>query len=123
MNVLASGLLTAHGACAFIVQCIQDAQLPLLFDDRIIDEYSEVLNRPHFGFEEAQIEDFMAAIRANGEEVVALPLKMDIPDADDLMFIEVAKTAGATIVSGNTKHFPGIKEVMTTSELLEDLEE
>ncbi|MGB9867618.1 MAG: PIN domain-containing protein [Bacillota bacterium] len=42
-----------------------------------------------------------------GQAVVVLPLKIALPDPDDLMFLEVAVGTGVdAIVTGNKKHFP-----------------
>lgn len=45
--------------------------------------------------------------RSEGVAVVAPPLKVELPDPDDLMFVEVALASQAdAIVTGNKKHFP-----------------
>ena len=36
----------------------------------------------------------------------ASPLGIELPDQDDLPFLEVAHAAEATLVTGNTRHYP-----------------
>jgi predicted nucleic acid-binding protein len=39
--------------------------------------------------------------------VIAPPLTLKLPDPDDLMFLEVAASAGeGVLVTGNLRHFP-----------------
>ena len=45
-NVLISGLLNPNGAPGRIIDLILGARLTLLFDDRILGEYEDVLARP-----------------------------------------------------------------------------
>jgi hypothetical protein len=45
-NVLVSAVLTAHGTCARIIDLLVDGTFSLLADDRILAEYTDVLQRP-----------------------------------------------------------------------------
>jgi uncharacterized protein len=61
---------------------------------------------------------------AAGEHVSGSPLSVDLPDVDDLSFLEIAVSGGAdALVAGNAKHFPrrarsGVR-VLTSSEFVE----
>ena len=48
-NVLVSGLLSPHGPPGRMVDGIVAEELVVLFDDRILDEYRDVLGSPRFG--------------------------------------------------------------------------
>ena len=52
-----------------------------------------------------------------------MPLAADLPDPDDLPFLEVAAEAHAVLVTGNKKHFPdkaaGDVRVVSPRELLD----
>src|SRR5204863_1680233 len=89
-NVLVSGLLSPHGPPGRIVDGIVAEDLRVLFDDRILDEYREVLLRPKFGFGPRDIDDVMDQIVSAGEQVSAPPVDVELPDPDDLPFLEVA---------------------------------
>jgi putative PIN family toxin of toxin-antitoxin system len=106
-NVLVSGLLSPHGPPGRIVDGLIAEELRALFDDRMIDEYRDVLQRPKFGFEKREVADFLDHVVAAGEHVSAPPLKVRLPDVDDLPFLEVAVAAHAdALITGNLKHFP-----------------
>ena len=49
-NVLVSGLLSAHGASARVLDLLTTGDLQAVYDDRIAAEYRQVLARPRFGF-------------------------------------------------------------------------
>lgn len=106
-NVLISALLTPHGPAARILDAVLAGPLSLVFDDRILHEYEEVLRRERFGFAQEDVKALRDFIRFEGLVVVAPPLRMALPDPDVLMFVEVAVAGGAdAIVTGNKKHFP-----------------
>jgi predicted nucleic acid-binding protein len=53
------------------------------------------------------VRDFLHFLNDCAENVTAMPLDADLPDPDDLPFLEVAAEAHAVLVTGNKKHFPG----------------
>ncbi len=55
----------------------------------------------------------------NGRSVIAEPLDAAFMDEADKKFYEVAKFCGAQLITGNIKHFPNDKIVLTASEFLE----
>ncbi|HBT47305.1 MAG TPA: putative toxin-antitoxin system toxin component, PIN family [Peptococcaceae bacterium] len=106
-NVLVSALLTPYGPAARVLDAVLAGRLVLLFDDRILCEYEEVLGRGRFGFDPQDVKALLDFFRSEGVAVVAPPLKAELPDPDDLMFVEVALAGKANaIVTGNKKHFP-----------------
>ncbi|MGB9868299.1 MAG: putative toxin-antitoxin system toxin component, PIN family [Bacillota bacterium] len=122
-NVLVSALLAPHGPAARILDAVLTGRLDLVFDDRILHEYEEVLRRERFGFAAEDVKALLDFTRSEGQAVVAPPLKVALPDLDDLMFVEVAVAGGAdAIVTGNKKHFPagcyGGVPVMSPAEVL-----
>jgi putative PIN family toxin of toxin-antitoxin system len=105
-NVLVSGLLTAAGPPGRVVDLIVGGRLSVLYDDRILGEYEDVLRRPRFDFDSREVQMVVAQIRARGELIVAEPLDVVLPDADDLPFLEVAAAGGArALITGNPKHY------------------
>jgi uncharacterized protein len=100
-------------------------ELTLVFDQRILDEYREVLLRPEFAIEPAKVAETLEQLEADGARVSAAPTTFALPDPTDRPFIEVALSGGAeALVTGNTRHFPaglGVT-VLTPRELLTKLE-
>jgi len=122
-NVLVSALLTPYGPAARVLDAVLAGRLVLVFDDRILCEYEEVRMRSQFGFSPQDVKALLDFFRSEGVAVVAPPLKVELPDPDDLMFVEVALAGKANaIVTGNKKHFPaeccGGIPVLSPGELL-----
>lgn len=106
-NVLVSGMLSPDGPPGQIVQLFVSGQITVLHDARIVLEYRDVLSRDRFGFEEAVISDLLDMTESEGEAVTVSPLRLELPDAEDAMFIEVAVAGAADhLVTGNLRHFP-----------------
>ena len=85
-------------------------------------QYREALVRPKFSFAPEDVATVLSYLENEGERVTARPLRCDLPDADDLAFLEVAAEVGATLVTGNTAHYPpaacGAVRVCTPAEFL-----
>jgi putative PIN family toxin of toxin-antitoxin system len=122
-NVLVAGLLAPFGPCGEIVRMVSSGELTLSYDARIILEYTEVLHREKFRFDEEKLTALLDYIAHNGKKTASSPLAQTLPDHDDEPFLEVA-VAGlvACLVTGNRAHFPvrsrqGVK-VLSPSEFL-----
>ena len=105
-NVVVSGLLSAYGPPARIVDLVVTGDLVLLFDDRLLSEYEEVLRRSRFGFDAVDVDALLNVIFHEGEAVVPQPLDLQLPDPDDQPFAEVAIVSKAeALITGNIRHF------------------
>jgi len=106
-NVLVSGLLSAAGPPAWIVEAVLVGELELALDMAIRQEYEDVLRRPEFGFSPEAVEGLLAAIDQFGLHVAAAPPgPTPLPDPDDEPFLAVARATDSTLVTGNLKHYP-----------------
>jgi len=104
--VIVSGLLNPSGAPGRILDLLALKRLTLLYDDRIFAEYRQVLLRSRFAFDPADVQALLDFIRHDGELVVTEPLGLNLPDRDDLPFLEVAVHATAeALITGNERHF------------------
>jgi uncharacterized protein len=105
-NVLVSGLLSPAGAPGRIVDLVTSLRVVVVFDDRILAEYREVLARPRLRIAPAEAAAIVDLIEREGFLVSAEPLPLQLPDPDDLPFVEVAEAGGAAaLVTGNARHF------------------
>ncbi len=105
-NVLVSALLNPFGAPGRLLDLILAGSVQMVYDDRILAEYREVLLRPRFGFEKQQVQRLLEYLIFTGEGVSSSPLNAEAPDADDLPFAEVAVSGNAdALVTGNPGHF------------------
>lgn len=107
-NVLVSGMINPHGAPGRIIDLVREGLVELVVDDRILAEYSDVLNRPKFNayFHASDVRDILVFLNHNAHYVVSTTHVADIPDLDDAPFLEVALTASVPLVTGNAPHFP-----------------
>src|SRR3990172_7456441 len=89
-NVLISGLLRPSAPPGMLLRLLVDGVVPFVVDERILQEYEEVVARPKFGIEKGRATLVIGLIRALGEIVIPRPLVISLPDPDDLVFIEAA---------------------------------
>lgn len=107
-NVLISALITPFGNAARILDLVLSGELLLIFDDRIISEFRDVLLRPKFDFEKGDVEELLSFIEDEGIKVTAVPLNEKLIHEDDLPFIEAASSGMAdALITGNKRHFKG----------------
>ena len=105
-NVLVSGLLSAHGAPARVLDLLTTGDLQAVYDDRIAAEYRQVLTRERFGFHPEAVGHLLGYLFSEGISIVARPLPVLLPDHGDQPFWEAAVEAAAPLITGNLKHFP-----------------
>ena len=105
-NVVVPGIINPHGAPGRVLDAVLARAVLLLHDDRILDEYRQVLRRPAFGFAQSQVGALLDFIEKDGEHVSTRDLGIVLPDTTDLPFLEVAMMGGAdALVTGNLRHF------------------
>jgi putative PIN family toxin of toxin-antitoxin system len=106
-NVIVSALMNANGIPARILSLMLNGKIRVLFDNRIVFEYRDVLSRKEFGFDADIISNLVDYLKNNGEFVNSNPIKIKFPDETDKKFYEVYKSGGAQyLITGNLKHFP-----------------
>ncbi len=107
-NVLVSVLLTPRGTSDRAFRTAVAAGATLLYDGRMLKEYGGVLSRPKFraAIAPSMIEQLLSSFITSGEKIDALAADLDLPDPDDIPFLEVALTGRAdALVTGNARHF------------------
>lgn len=104
-NVLVSALLVQGSVPDQVLGTVLAGRSRIVLDGRIMREYRAVLARPEFGFGPERVDDLLLLLDRS-EWIIAGPLPLEIPDATDLPFLEVAVGAGAdALVTGNPRHF------------------
>ena len=104
-NILVSALLRSFGPPGRLLDLVMAGSLRVAFDDRIMAEWREVLHRPRFGFPPSEVDALLLYFEQAGLHVTAAT-SAELPDPDDAPFLEVAATCGATLITGNVRHFP-----------------
>ena len=125
-NVIVSGLIKPYSDAATILHLILTGRIKIAYDFRVSNEYETILKRKKFNFHPQKIESIMAQIKEEGIYVDAIPLKVSLPDSDDVPFLEIAISGKINfLVTGNKKHFPQkfckYIKILSPSEFLKEL--
>jgi putative PIN family toxin of toxin-antitoxin system len=108
-NVLVSALLHPGRRPDRALAAIRERRDVVLFDERLVAEWREVIARPKFrSIDAGRGGALVDALVAAGELVVVpTPFAGELVDADDRAFVEVALAGLAdAIVTGNARHYP-----------------
>jgi uncharacterized protein len=107
-----SGLYNPYGTPGRIIDLVMAGRVQILYDDRILGEYLDVLARPQLDIDSSLAQAVVQYFRLSGERVIGLPLAdATFPDTDDAPFAEIAVSASAdALVTGNMKHFSMLKD-------------
>ena len=119
-NVLVSALLTkrADSPTVQLLDYVLDGRIVLLYNEAIIREYEEVLQRTHFAFPADRVQNLIELVKTG---MLLDPTESDevFIDEDDRVFYEVALSKDdGYIVTGNTKHFPKSPIIVTPAEMI-----
>lgn len=126
-NVLISALLSKNedSATVRVMDAVFDGRITPLYHPDILAEYEEVLHREKFRFQEELIQVVLEAVRQFGIEVFPQSTGTVLADMDDLIFYEVAmekQEDDAYLVTGNQKHYPVRKFIVTPGEMMDMIE-
>ncbi|MCL1998280.1 MAG: putative toxin-antitoxin system toxin component, PIN family [Turicibacter sp.] len=119
-NVVVSAFKSPNGKPAKIVIMVRDLQITLCYNKQILDEYKDVLTRPHFNFDDEKRRKFLNDVEKHGTFCDPLPSTIPLPDETDRCFYDVAKFCKATLITGNTKHYPSEDFIVSPADFLED---
>lgn len=116
-NVIVSALWSPGRNASDILNAVISRRFTACYDHRILEEYDRVLHYKKFPFSEWEINSVLEPIIKNGISVIADPLpNVPFTDETDRKFYEVAKFCHALLVTGNGKHYPEEKDILTLSE-------
>lgn len=119
-NVLVSALMSRRtdSPTVLLLDYVLDGRIVLLYNEEILNEYTEVLHRDKFDFSEEEIEAVMSLVRL-GMSLERVSSDEIFPDPDDRVFYEVALSKdGAFVVTGNQRHFPQNPIVVSPAEMI-----
>ena len=123
-NVLVSAMISSAGNEALLLMAIHQGLVAPCLSPEILEEYSEVLTRPRFGFSLDEVQCLLGLLRQRGEMFDPVPVVGISPDRDDDKIISCALAAKADfLVTGNKRHFPPTERIghriVNAAELLE----
>jgi putative PIN family toxin of toxin-antitoxin system len=123
-GVIVSAMVNRRGASAKILSLIFDGDIEILYENRILFEYIEVLSRKGFGFNFDIINDAMHFIRYEGIFNEEIFNSIDYPevkfhDEGDQKFYEAYKAGEADyLITGNRRHFPEEHTIIIPGEFI-----
>lgn len=124
-NVLVSSLLSATGSPAKILNLIMENQIQVVYDNRILGEYEDVLSRPELHISPTRMLTVVNQLELDGRLVESEALSPEgYTDPDDIMFAEVFIASDAdALVTGNLRHYKPLIErkamVLTPTQFME----
>lgn len=122
-NVLVSALLKFNSTPATVLQLVYWKTIVPVFNDEILKEYREVLNRPKFKFEKNDVDTVINTIEEFGISVQGKTIDEILPDPKDRVFYEVLMDErdkeNAYLVTGNMKHFPTKSFIVTPRQMVD----
>lgn len=116
-NIIVSALLSPNGAAYQVLSDVLDGKHEVFVSEEIFREYTEVLHREKFGFDEGDIVCLLDWFRNNSIWVEVTKSDIRMPDEKDRVFFDVARCCRARLLTGNIKHYP-VHELVTALEEL-----
>ena len=121
-NIIVSALLSPSGNSARIMALVLDGIVTLVYDNKVLVEYSDVLNRKKLRINNELVKLVIDFISKEGEFRIASPQKAKFDDEDDRVFYELYKSDGIDfLITGNTRHFPREKGIVSPKKFLEEI--
>ena len=117
-NVIVSSMISPSGNPAKIMKLFFDRQVDAYYSEAIIFEYEDVLFRPHFKFNAEDIDLVFDTLKEFGIFTEPEISSEEMPDEDDRVFYDAAKTNETYLVTGNKKHYPDESFIVTPAEFL-----
>ncbi|MDR1389942.1 MAG: putative toxin-antitoxin system toxin component, PIN family [Treponema sp.] len=119
-NIMVSALINSNGIPGKIMALVLNGKIRILYDNRIIFEYIDVLSRKNFGFNDEIIYDVINYFRNDGEYINSGYSNSKFIDDTDKKFYEVFKSGEAEyLVTENIKRFPKEKKIIIPGEFIE----
>ena len=125
-NVIVSALFAISGQSnpATVIRKVIDGTITPIYNEEILREYEEVLNRNKFPFRKDDIDLIINTVQEYGIEISERQISDEnFVDKKDIVFYEVALSKeDSYLVTGNLKHFPKKPFIVLPAEMVEIIE-
>lgn len=111
-NIIVSALLSPDSSAYTFLSEVMDGKHTVLICEEIFKEYTEVLHRDKFAFDEKLIFWLLNWFEENAIWVEPKSSTEPVPDEKDRVFYDLAKACRARLITGNIKHYP-VDELVT----------
>jgi uncharacterized protein len=113
-NIIVSALLSPRGLSARLLNLVLEKKIIIVYDNNILFEYSDVLNREKFKLDKELVNIIINFIAKEGEYKTAEFQNIKFNDEDDKAFYELYRNEDVDfLITGNKKHFPDEKKIVT----------
>jgi len=119
-NVLVSSLINPKGLPARVMDMVFSGEIKICYSNEIVTEYKDVLLRPKFNFDYDTVEEWLGCVLSRGYEANPLPSTLEFIDESDRIFYDVARVFGATLITGNLRHYPQESFIVTLTEFFNE---
>lgn len=116
-NIIVSALWNRGKACDFIIEVIR-GKYQVFANREILDEYRNVLYRPKFHFRNSDIKFVLEWFEKNAIMIETIKSNINMIDESDRVFYDLAKSCGAKLITGNSKHFPTDEVVLSLNDIV-----
>jgi len=116
-NVLVAGFLSKKGDSSQIIEMVLSGMITIHYHVEILEEYNFVLSLNNFKgrISPDDVKKFLNYITKFAKNVIVSKSNISLPDESDRIFYDVAKEAGAILVTSNIKHYPFEDSIMEPS--------
>jgi putative PIN family toxin of toxin-antitoxin system len=97
-NIIVSAFLNPKGIPGEILSLVLTHKIKVCYDNKIFSEYTDVLTRSKFDFDNELVNAFLDFIKTNGEYIIAESQNIPFDDEDDKMFMTYLKAVMPTIL-------------------------
>ena len=119
-NIIVSELLSPQGLPAKILNLVLNESLTIVYDNQILSEYMDVLGSDRLKINPELKNFIIEFIKKEGTYMIAKPQKIKFDDEDDKIFYDLYKSGNIDyLITGNKKHFPDEKGIVTAREFIE----
>lgn len=122
-NVIVSAMLKWNSVPGNILELAIEGPITPVLNEKILEEYREILLRPKFHFTDKIVSEVIEAIKRRAIFADEERIDIELPDPKDRVFYEVVmeqrKSSDAYLVTGNIKHFPVEPYVVTPKEMMD----
>ena len=125
-NVIVSSMLKSNSIPGWIIKLVSKNIIVPLLNEEIVNEYYEVLTRNEFGLNPLTVNTLLEGIKEKGLYLQRHQSFEQFIDKDDIVFYEIVMSARSTMdayfVTGNLRHYPIRKYVVTPREMMQIIE-
>jgi putative PIN family toxin of toxin-antitoxin system len=118
-NIIVSALLSPQGLPARILNLVLNGSATIVYDNKILYEYMDVLGRDRLKINQELKKLVVNFIEKEGIYAIAKHQNIKFNDENDKMFYELFNSGNINyLVTGNKKHFPKEKGIVTPKEFI-----